>query len=307
MEYLVGSLPTPKLAIYLIVVFAIGACIGALTFYWLRKAETLKRRLLKQRDIEEPIEPENTPLNDSEEISRRRGLRSIEQRFRILRRFLIPLFILIWGLVAAVPLVSKVSATYISLIVGAVTVMLGIAAKPWVENFFAGLVITLGQSIRVGDTVDVDGQYGTVEEINLTYCVIKVWDWRRYIIPNAQMLSKEFTNLTIKDSFIWQKVEFFVAPEADLDLVETVAIQAAKLSDALILEDEISFWVMSIEKDSIRCWVAAWAETPAEAWRLGHDIRKNIAMQLNEHGIWFNRSYHSANIRQRAEEEQATR
>lgn len=270
----------------------IGMVIGIFTYRWLRKTELRKKISLKQRDFEEPIEPDNSPLPDSDSTAKRRGLRSIENRFRLIRRFLIPLFIFIWGLIAVIPTLSVVSSVYVSLLVGAITVIVGMAAKPWIENFIAGLVISLGQSVRVGDTVEIDEQYGIVEEITLTYCVVKVWDWRRYIIPNQRMIQKEFINYTIKDSFVWKKVEFWVSADADLHEVERLSVAAMNESESLVSDEAPSFWIMGVEKDAVRCWIAGWAESPAQAWTLSHETRRSIVHKLQAAGIRLHRFDH---------------
>lgn len=283
---------SPQTLYILAAVFA-GLLIVFAIYSWLIRAERFKTRLLRRREMSEPVEPSGRPIENSEDIARQRGMRSIELRFRLIRRFLIPLFILFWGLLALIPLLSVVSSVYVSLLVGGMTVILGIAAKPWIENLIAGLVITLGQSIRVGDTIDIDDQYGVVEEIALTYCIIKVWDWRRYVIPNQQMIQKEFINLTLKDSFIWKKVEFWVAPNIDLDRVEKIAISAMKSSQSLRAQaEDPSFWIMKLDKEAIHCWVAGWAETPADAWSLGHDTRKFLVQNFREENITFHNYFH---------------
>lgn len=278
---------------YMIGTVLVALLIGFFTYRWLRKVELRKLLLLRHRNVEEPIEPDNAPIDNADEFAKRRGLKSIENRFRLIRRFLIPLFIFIWGFIAIVPTLSVVNSVYVSLLIGAITVIVGMAAKPWIENFIAGLVISLGQSIRVGDTIEIDEQYGIVEEITLTYCVVKVWDWRRYIIPNQRMLQKEFINFTIKDSFVWKKVEFWVSPDADLNEVERIAVEAMNSSESLYKDEAPSFWIMGVEKDAVRCWVAGWASSPPEAWTLSHETRRQIVHSLKKANIRLHRFDHA--------------
>ena len=154
-----------SLLIYISVSALVGFLIALTTYYWLNHKEQQKKSLLRHRDIEDPIEPDNNPINNAEAIARSKGFKSIEERFRVFRRFLIPLFIIVWALLVIIPTLNKVGGIYVSLLVGALSVIVGMAAKPWIENFIAGLVITLGQTIRVGDTIEIDQQYGIVEEI----------------------------------------------------------------------------------------------------------------------------------------------
>ncbi|MDH6132616.1 hypothetical protein P3T37_002001 [Kitasatospora sp. MAA4] len=82
---------------------------------------------------------------------------------------------------------------------GLIGVVAGIAAQSTLGNFFAGLQIAFGDTVRIGDTVVVEGQQGTVEEITLTYLVVRLWDYRRLIVPVSYFVSKPFENWTRKD------------------------------------------------------------------------------------------------------------
>ncbi|WP_457034041.1 mechanosensitive ion channel family protein [Kitasatospora sp. P5_F3] len=82
---------------------------------------------------------------------------------------------------------------------GIIGIVAGIAAQSALGNFFAGLQIAFGDTVRLGDTVFVEGQQGTVEEITLSYLVIRLWDYRRLIVPTSYFVSKPFENWTRKD------------------------------------------------------------------------------------------------------------
>ncbi len=79
---------------------------------------------------------------------------------------------------------------------GLIGIILGFAAQRTLATIFAGLQIALTQPFRINDVVIVEGQYGWIEEITLTYVVVKVWDLRRLIVPVSQFLEKPFENWT---------------------------------------------------------------------------------------------------------------
>ncbi|GAA1242445.1 mechanosensitive ion channel [Kitasatospora nipponensis] len=82
---------------------------------------------------------------------------------------------------------------------GIIGIVVGIAAQSTLGNFFAGLQIAFGDTVRIGDTVVVEDQQGTVEEITLSYLVVRLWDHRRLIVPVSYFVSKPFENWTRKD------------------------------------------------------------------------------------------------------------
>ncbi|WP_244409380.1 mechanosensitive ion channel family protein [Streptomyces albofaciens] len=77
---------------------------------------------------------------------------------------------------------------------GLVGIVAGVAAQSTLGNLFAGLQIAFGDMVRIGDTVVVDKEWGTVEEITLTFLTVRTWDERRITMPVSYFTSKPFEN-----------------------------------------------------------------------------------------------------------------
>ncbi|MGJ5750873.1 mechanosensitive ion channel-like protein [Streptomyces puniciscabiei] len=77
---------------------------------------------------------------------------------------------------------------------GIIAAIAGVAAQSTLSNMFAGLQIAFGDMVRIGDTVVVDGEWGTVEEITLTFLTVRTWDERRITMPVSYFTSKPFEN-----------------------------------------------------------------------------------------------------------------
>ncbi|MBA2948650.1 mechanosensitive ion channel family protein [Streptomyces himalayensis] len=77
---------------------------------------------------------------------------------------------------------------------GILGIVAGIAAQSTLGNLFAGLQIAFGDMVRLGDTVVVDGEWGTVDEITLTFLTVRTWDERRITMPVSYFTSKPFEN-----------------------------------------------------------------------------------------------------------------
>jgi len=110
---------------------------------------------------------------------------------------------LIWVVTVAVMLLTfetmrTVGASLLAS-AGIIGIVAGIAAQSTLGNFFAGLQIAFSDTVRIGDTVVVDGQQGTVEEITLSYLVLRLWDYRRLVVPVSYFVSKPYENWTRRD------------------------------------------------------------------------------------------------------------
>ncbi|MEH0154368.1 mechanosensitive ion channel domain-containing protein [Limibacter armeniacum] len=270
--------------VYFVSVLIGGPVLLYMVRYLINKTRDSRRKRLQNRKYTDSIKT-STPLDNPNKELRAAAIESIEHRFSIIRKLSGLVMLLGWIFMLIVPFLDKLPATIVSVFIASSGVVVGIAARPMIENLISGIVITFSQPFRTGDTLKIDGQYGTVEDITLTHTVIKIWNWRRYIIPNNKMLAKEFVNYTIQDSFQWTHVEFWVSYNADLEVVKQKAIEIAKSSRHFADYEDPVFWIMKMDKESVKCWVAAWAESPSKAWELECDIRMKLQRFLQDQGI----------------------
>ena len=284
----VAPLPYPPpmsrgMVIYLAVVGG-AILIGVLrVLWWLRGAELRSLARFRRGRHLEPIEtssPVENPLTEAAE----QALQNIRATFSISRRLILPLLLLAAAILLGVPFLSDISATVVTLIVGLMTVVAGVVLRPLVENSIAGLVISSSKLINLGDTLSIGDKYGTVEDITITHTTIKLWDWRRYVVANTQMLQTDFINHSLVDSYVWAYVSFWVDYSAPLAEVEAIAVAAAAGSGSFAQHEAPRFWLMDTQPDAVQCWIAAWANTPADGWQLKHDIRAALIPALAERG-----------------------
>ena len=79
---------------------------------------------------------------------------------------------------------------------GILGIVVGVAAQRTIATFIAGIQIAITQPIRVDDVVIVENEWGRIEEITLTYVVVRIWDLRRLIVPITYFIEKPFQNWT---------------------------------------------------------------------------------------------------------------
>ncbi|HUJ09665.1 MAG TPA: mechanosensitive ion channel domain-containing protein [Verrucomicrobiae bacterium] len=79
---------------------------------------------------------------------------------------------------------------------GIAGIILGFAAQRSLSTLLAGLQIAITQPIRLDDVVIVENEWGRIEEITLTYVVVRIWDLRRLIVPINYFIEKPFQNWT---------------------------------------------------------------------------------------------------------------
>jgi small-conductance mechanosensitive channel len=100
---------------------------------------------------------------------------------------------------------------------GVVGIIAGLALQPLLTNLIAGVQIATAQPIRLDDAVIVEGEWGQVEEITSTYVVVKLWDWRRMILPLSYFITTPFQNWTRETARLIGTAFLYVDYEAPID------------------------------------------------------------------------------------------
>ena len=87
---------------------------------------------------------------------------------------------------------------------------IGAAAQPALKNLIAGIQLAFTEPIRLDDVVIVEGEWGRIEEIRLTYVVVRIWDDRRLIVPVSRFLESSFQNWTRQTSDLLGTVHVYL-------------------------------------------------------------------------------------------------
>jgi len=166
---------------------------------------------------------------------------------------------------------------------GVVGIVVGFAAQKSIATLVSGLVLAIAQPIRIGDVVVVEGQQGTVEEITLTYVIVRLGDLRRMVVPVGQFLDKSFENWSRVSPDMLGNVLLYVDYTMPIDALRT---ELARLLAASPRWNKVS-WSLDVVDTTDRAMVVRAqmsAEDPATAWDLRCEIReKLIAFVQSKH------------------------
>lgn len=123
--------------------------------------------------------------------------RKVRTQLTVLRRLALTVVVLL-GTAAALmtfPSFADVGKTLFAS-AGVLSVVAGLAAQTSLGSVFAGLQIAFTNAIRVGDVVVLEKEWGRIEEITMTYVVVRVWDERRLVLPCTYFTTTPFQNWT---------------------------------------------------------------------------------------------------------------
>ncbi|UOE46477.1 mechanosensitive ion channel family protein [Mucilaginibacter sp. SMC90] len=159
--------------------------------------------------------------------------------------------------------------------VGIGGIIVGFAAQSSLGNLLAGFQIAFTQPIRIDDVLVVEGEWGRVEEITLTYVVLKIWDERRLILPINYFIQKPFQN--------WTRTSADILGTVFLYMDHTVPVDAIREEfERLIVKSNL--WdkrvkvvqVTDVREHTIEIRVLMSASTSSNAFDLRCYIRENL-------------------------------
>jgi small-conductance mechanosensitive channel len=158
---------------------------------------------------------------------------------------------------------------------GMAGIVAGLAARPLLENLIAGLQLAFTQPVRIGDAVVIDNEWGWVEEIGSVYIVVKLWDWRRQIVPLSYLFQTPFTNWTRSSSSIIGTVMLYLDYTLPVDAIRARAeeiAKASKLWDGKVVNVQVS----DTREQAMEVRILVSAKDSPTAWDLRCEVREKL-------------------------------
>jgi small-conductance mechanosensitive channel len=158
---------------------------------------------------------------------------------------------------------------------GVLGVVVGVAAQRSLAAVIGGIQFSVAQPVRMTDQVVVEGEFGEIEEINLTYVVVRLWDKRRLIVPITYFLEKPFENWTRTATDIVGAV----AIKADFAIpVDAVRAELRRICEADPLWDKKTCWLQVTDSDAASVTLRALvsADDAHRLWELRCRVREHL-------------------------------
>lgn len=165
---------------------------------------------------------------------------------------------------------------------GAAGLVVGIAARPMLGNLFAGLQLAFSDALRLDDVVVVEGEWGRIEELTLSYVVVRTWDERRLILPVSYFTQTPFENWTRHESRVVGSV--FIHVDWSVPVSELRTELHAFLSDHPLWDRRD--WVLQVTdvlpNGLVQLRALMSAADAASAWDLRCDARERLVSFVRE-------------------------
>ncbi|MFT7323790.1 MAG: small-conductance mechanosensitive channel [Psychrobacter glaciei] len=159
---------------------------------------------------------------------------------------------------------------------GIAGVVIGIAAQPILGNIIAGVQVAVTQPVRIGDSVIMDGNFSTVEDLRYTYAVLKTWDERRLIVPMRELITEKVENWSHTEVHQTCPVFLYIDYGADINAIRQQFISVVKDNELWDNKTEPEIFVVEVTEKTIQLRGAVSAVGPVEAWTLACEIREQM-------------------------------
>jgi small-conductance mechanosensitive channel len=164
---------------------------------------------------------------------------------------------------------------------GVMGIVLGLAAQRTLGNLIAGIQLAITQPIRIDDVLVVENEWGWVEEITLTYVVVRIWDLRRLILPISYFIEKPFQNWTRISADILGSVYIYADYTVPIDKMREELTRILEASPHWDKKVNV-LQVTNATDKSIEVRALMSAKNSPLAWQLRCEVRERLLVYLQK-------------------------
>ncbi len=158
---------------------------------------------------------------------------------------------------------------------GIAGIIIGFAAQRSISTLVAGLQIAITQPIRIEDVVIVENEWGRIEEITLTYVVVRIWDLRRLVLPITYFTERPFQNWTRNSADILGTVLIYVDYTASVQAIREKFFEILDQSD-LWDGKERGVKVTNTTERTMEIRAMMSASDSSKVWNLRCEVREKL-------------------------------
>jgi small-conductance mechanosensitive channel len=195
---------------------------------------------------------------------------------------------LLWALFATISLsMLGVNFTSLAVILGGLSVGIGLGLQNLFNNLVSGFALIFGQSVLVGDSIDVGGVTGIVRSVNIRCTVVETSENALVFIPNSSIVSGQFINWTRNNTFTRKRLDFLTVYGTDISLAISLLKQAASVNEGILEVPEPSAALGELNDKAMVFNLWATVREYSKAAAILSKLREDVYRLFRENGIEF--------------------
>jgi potassium-dependent mechanosensitive channel len=172
-----------------------------------------------------------------------------------------------------------------AIVAGALGIGIGFGLQNVVNNFVSGLILLFERPVRVGDTVVVDGEWGTIRKIGLRSTVMLTFDQSEMIVPNADLVSEKVTNWTLSNAMARIILPVGVAYGSSIEGVLAILRDAGTAHDAVLADPPPQGLFVGFGESSLDFEIRVWIREIRLRLEVRSAVLADVERRLGEAGI----------------------
>jgi potassium-dependent mechanosensitive channel len=172
-----------------------------------------------------------------------------------------------------------------AIVAGALGIGVGFGLQNVVNNFASGLILLFERPVRVGDTVVVDGVWGTIQKIGLRSTVMVTFDQSEMIVPNADLVSEKVTNWTLSNPTARINLPVGVAYGSPISQVLEILIESAFAHEAVLKEPPPEALFVGFGDSSLDFELRVWVGNIRRRLQVQSTVLTEVEQRLSQAGI----------------------
>lgn len=173
----------------------------------------------------------------------------------------------------------------LALVAGALSLGAGLGLQNVVNNFVSGIILLFERPIKIGDWVIINGEEGTVKQVNIRSTVIETFNRANVIIPNADILSNTVTNMTYKNKMGRVDVAVGVDYDSDVVRVQEILLDVVKNTKGILVNPAPFVLLMDLADNSLNFRVSCYTNDIGSRASLSSAIRAEILTRFRSENI----------------------
>lgn len=171
---------------------------------------------------------------------------------------------------------------------GFASIVIGLAAQSTLSNILAGMMIALSQPFVLNDAVMFNNEFCFVEDIRLTYTVLRTWDNRRLMVPNSLIQSQTVVNYTAIDSTVLVPIFVTISYKSDSQKAMALLVDIAKKHPSCLpIGDLPNAVIMDFDTTGVKLRLLSRAKDQSTAFTMTRSILSDVKKEFDRNGIEF--------------------
>lgn len=184
-----------------------------------------------------------------------------------------------------------------AIVAGALGIGIGFGLQNVVNNFASGLILLFERPVRVGDTVVVDGEWGTIRKIGLRATIMLTFDQSEMIVPNADLVSEKVVNWTLSNPIARVILEVGVAYGSDIGRVLQILRESGTAHDAVLNDPAPTALFVGFGDSSLDFELRVWVREIRQRLEVRSAVLTEIERRFAEAGIEIPFPQHDLHLR----------